>query len=295
MVKVVVLYGGRSVERDVSLVSGRAIAEALRESGHTVHLLDAVDDFVSEVRSINPDLVFNALHGRWGEDGCVQGALELHDILYTHSGVTASAVAMDKVMTKRLVRTVGVVCPDGLTVPLSEARRTRLGRNGIVVKPVNEGSSIDIVILRNDNDHIPNDWDTSAIIMVEEFIDGRELTVTVMGDRVLGVTEIETDRAFYDYDAKYAVGGSVHTVPAHIPGAIADRVQDWSLAAHNVLGCRGVTRSDFMYEVDTGRVAFLEINTQPGMTPTSLVPEQAAHLGISFTDLCNWIAQEALG
>lgn len=294
MSNVIVLYGGKSAEREVSLVSGAAVAQALKSKGHEVTLLDAVDDFLMQVAAQKPDVVFNALHGKWGEDGCVQGALELLNIPYTHSGVTASAVAMDKPMTKQLVGAHGVKSPEGIVCSVAETRAIDTVMHALVVKPVDEGSSVGVCILRQEGDTVPADWADEDQVLVEEFIPGRELTVAVMGDRALAVTEIDTSRTFYDYEAKYAHGGSQHTIPADIPDLLREIVMEWAVTAHQVLGCRGVSRSDFRYDEEQGRLAFLEINTQPGMTPTSLVPEQAEHVGISFADLCDWMIQEAL-
>ncbi len=295
--RVTVLMGGFSVEREVSLNSGAAAAQALREAGYAVETLDVVRDvptFIAALRATEPDVVFNALHGRFGEDGAIQGILDLLGLPYTHSGRLASAVAMDKPMAKAVFERAGIP-----TVPHVVARRaTVLAEEAMprpyVVKPLNEGSSAGVTIVTEATNDLPfsrEDWPFGDVVMVEEFVPGRELTVAVMGDRPLGVTEITTSRGFYDYDAKYAVGGSVHIVPADVPDAVATAAKDLALRAHQALGCRGVSRSDLRWDGD--RLIILEVNTQPGMTATSLVPEQAAHAGVSFPELVRWMVENA--
>ena len=249
-----------------------------------------------------PDAVFNALHGRWGEDGCVQGLLELLHIPYTHSGVMASALAMDKVVAKRVVAGAGVTSPQGLVVRREDLRAHEPMARPYVIKPVNEGSSVGVRIVREgDNRPVVDDaaWEFGEEVLVEPFIPGRELTVAVMGDRALAVTEIQAKCGFYDYDAKYTDGRAEHVIPAEIGPEATQAALDAALAAHQSLGCRGVSRSDFRYD-DTrvegggmGDMYWLEVNTQPGMTPLSLVPEQAAHLGISFSEICAWMVENA--
>lgn len=298
---VAVLMGGISAEREVSLDSGKACAEALREAGYQVSEIQVDRDVGKLVAALTPkpDVVFNALHGRWGEDGCVQGLLELLGLVYTHSGVMASALAMDKQMAKHIVAAAGVVSPQGLVVSRDELLRADPMARPFVVKPVREGSSVGVKIVREgDNEPIlgTKPWQFGDRLLVEPFIPGRELTVTVMGERALAVTEIVARVGFYDYRAKYTAGQADHIVPAVLPDSITEDALAAALAAHRALGCRGVTRSDFRYD-DTagepGQLYYLETNTQPGMTALSLVPEQAAYLGISFPELCAWMVENA--
>lgn len=298
---VAVLKGGWSAERDVSLVSGAKCAEALRAEGYQVSEVDVDDSIASVLSALKPDVVFNALHGRWGEDGCVQGLLELLRIPYTHSGVRASAAAMDKPMAKRLFHDAGIVCPQGMVMDRHALGDKHPMPPPYVVKPVTEGSSVGVFIVRQGDNAPPaqiaaDDWAFGEHVLVERYIPGHELTVAVMGDRALAVTEIVSDAKFYDYQAKYAVGGSRHVIPAEVDRQVYQHAMEVALAAHQVLGCRGVSRADFRYDnTITGRdgLYLLEINTQPGMTPTSLVPEQAAYLGISFGALCRWLVEDA--
>jgi D-alanine-D-alanine ligase len=298
--RIAVLMGGRSAEREVSLVSGRGCARALREEGFDVVEIDAAEDLAGQLARAKPDAAFNALHGRWGEDGCVQGLLELMQIPYTHSGVLTSALAMHKQRTKDVYRAAGLPIVNSIVVDRRQAAAQHLMEPPYVVKPVNEGSSVGIFIIRKGDNRPPTElggdtWNLSSEMMVEEYVPGRELTVAVMGDRALGVTEITTDLAFYDYEAKYAAGGSKHILPAKIPDGVAEEAKRLSVAAHAALGCRGVSRTDLRYD-DTGakpRLILLETNTQPGMTPTSLVPEQAAYNGMSYAKLCRWMVEDA--
>ncbi len=299
--RVAVLMGGISAEREVSLVSGRTCAKALGEAGYDAFEIDVTHDVGALVAALTPapDVVFNALHGRWGEDGCVQGLLELLHIPYTHSGVMASALAMDKPTAKSIVAAAGIVSPKGIVVRREAFASGDVMERPYVIKPINEGSSVGVRIVgEGDNKPAIDDegWEFGEDVLVEEFIPGRELTVSVMGDRALAVTEIQTKKGFYDYTAKYTDGRSVHLVPAPLEPDVTAAVLGTALSAHQALGCRGVSRSDFRYD-DTngakGRLYWLEINTQPGMTPLSLVPEQAAHLGISFPDLCAWMVENA--
>jgi D-alanine-D-alanine ligase len=293
--------GGRSAEREISLVSGRGCAGALREEGFDVVEIDpSTSDLASQLNAAKPDVVFNALHGRWGEDGCVQGLLEILRIPYTHSGVLASALAMHKQRAKDVYQVAGLPIVKSIVVDRKAAAREHLMEPPYVVKPVNEGSSVGVFIIRKGDNRPPealgsDKWDLSDLMMVEEFVPGRELTVAVMGSTALAVTEISTNLEFYDYEAKYAPGGSIHTLPAKIPAAVATEAMRLSERAHAALGCRGVSRTDFRYD-DTGgkhRLIVLETNTQPGMTPTSLVPEQAALSGMSYRALCRWIVEDA--
>ena len=302
---VVVLKGGLSAEREVSLDSGAACAKALRESGYGVSEVDVSRDLGSLVAALDPapDAVFNALHGRWGEDGCVQGLLELLQIPYTHSGVLASALAMDKVMAKNVVAAAGVTSPTGRIVKAEELEQGDPMPRPYVVKPPREGSSVGVRIVREGDNQPPIaviGWRPDQELLVEPFVPGRELTVSVMGDRPLAVTEIKPlGDGFYDYDAKYSddsTVAAVHVVPAEVPENIYTQAMDAALAAHQALGCRGVSRSDFRYD-DTvrqpGELFYLETNTQPGMTSQSLVPEQARHIGLSFQELCAWMVENA--
>jgi len=298
--RVAVLLGGRSAEREVSLVSGRACAKALREEGFDAIEIDAGDDLPMELVGLRPDAAFNALHGRWGEDGCVQGLLELLQIPYTHSGVLASALAMHKQRAKDAFRAAGLPLVKSIVVDRREASVRHMMEPPYVVKPVNEGSSVGVFIIRKGDNRPPGElgadtWTLGDEVMVEEFVPGRELTVAVMDGRALAVTEIVPKTEFYDYDAKYAEGGSVHVVPAKIPGAVTDEAMRLSEQAHAALGCRGVSRTDFRYDDTAGkhRLILLEVNTQPGMTPTSLVPEQAACRGMNFRKLVRWILEDA--
>jgi D-alanine-D-alanine ligase len=295
--RVAVLCGGFSKERDVSLVSGNAAARALKNKGLDVTLIDLTRDMTAMVSALNaakPDVVFNALHGRFGEDGCIQGLLDMMRLPYTNSGRLASAVAMDKPMAKRMFAAAGIPVAEERVVTRAEAERGDVMERPYVLKPVNEGSSVGVKIVRTGDNHPPLDdlgLDADDLIMAERFIPGREVTVAVMGDRPLAVTEITTGRDFYDYEAKYAAGGSKHILPAQLSKKFYDQAMELSLAAHRILGCRGVSRADLRLDGDT--FFMLEVNTQPGLTPTSLVPEQAAHLGISFDELILWMVEHA--
>ncbi len=299
---VAVLMGGWSAEREVSLNSGKACAAALREVGYQVTPIDVDRDIARVLQAVRPDIAFNALHGRYGEDGTIQGLLELLCVPYTHSGVLASALAMHKEQAKRILAGAGVPVPDGLVVKRAEAAERHILPPPYVVKPVNEGSSVGVIIVREGRTHPPQevgraDWAFGDEVLVEKFIPGRELTCAVMGDRALGVIDIRpATGVFYDYDAKYAEGGSIHVLPADLKPNIYQRVQELALTAHQALGCRGVSRTDLRYD-DTpdgsDEVVVLEVNTQPGMTATSLVPEMAAHAGLSFGELVRWMVEDA--
>jgi len=300
MKRVAVLLGGLSAEREVSLVSGRDCAKALREEGFDVVEIDAGHNLESQLLAARPDVVFNALHGRWGEDGCVQGLLELLRIPYTHSGVLASALAMHKQRAKDVFRAAGIPVVNSVVADRREAGSRHLLEPPYVVKPVNEGSSVGVYIIRKGDNRPPAElgsetWQLSDLMMVEEYVPGRELTVAVMGGKALAVTEIVPKTAFYDYEAKYASGGSEHVIPARIEPAVAEKAMRLAEKAHEILGCRGVSRADFRYD-DSGtnhRLILLEVNTQPGMTPTSLVPEQASFCGYGFGALVRWMVEDA--
>ena len=293
--KVAVLMGGPSAEREVSLSSGRECAAALRDQGYEVIEVDAGPDLVTRLQDAAPDAVFNALHGRWGEDGCVQGVLEWLRLPYTHSGVLASALAMDKERSKDVYRAVGLPVVESLLSPKSQVMAGHAMTPPYVVKPNNEGSSVGVYLVQEAANGPPQlSDDMPETVMVEAFAPGRELTATVMGDRALTVTDILTD-GWYDYDAKYKPGGSRHVVPAEIPQDIFDACLDYALRAHAALGCRGVSRTDFRWDESKGLagLVLLETNTQPGMTPTSLSPEQGECVGISFGEMCAWMVEDA--
>lgn len=297
--KVAVLKGGPSAEREVSLSSGRECAAALRGEGFEVVEIDAGADLPARLSADRPAdgayVIFNALHGRWGEDGCVQGLLEWLGLPYTHSGVLASALAMDKDRSKDVFRAHGLPVADSVLVAKAQAMAAHVMPPPYVVKPNNEGSSVGIYIVKEAANGPPAlSDDMPETVMVEAYAPGRELTTTVMGDRALGVTDILTD-GWYDYDAKYVAGGSRHVIPADIPNDVYQACLDYALRAHRALGCRGVSRTDFRWDETRGvdGLILLETNTQPGMTPTSLVPEQAAHAGMSFGQLCAWMVEDA--
>ena len=292
--RVAVLMGGFSAEREVSLVSGRECAAALRVAGYGVIEVDCGLDLAFRLTEIAPDVVFNALHGRWGEDGCVQGMLEWLRIPYTHSGVLASALAMDKARAKDVYVAAGLPVVASVLASRDAVSAGHVLPPPYVVKPNNEGSSVGVYIVR-EGANAPRLADTMPeVVMVEAYAPGRELTVTVMGDRALCVTDIITS-GWYDYDAKYSVGGSSHVLPADVPVEISDACLDYALRAHQALGCRGVSRTDFRWDDTRGLagLVLLETNTQPGMTPTSLSPEQSGYCGISFPDLCDWMIKDA--
>ena len=293
---VTVLMGGWSAEREISMVSGAAVAKSLTDAGLEVTPVDVQRDMGALLTRLypRPDAVFNALHGRFGEDGCVQGLLDILDIPYSHSGLLASALAMDKPMAKRLFAAAGIPVAEHVIAARQDITAGDVMERPYVVKPLNEGSSVGVhMVLESDDEPLFGDtgWSYGDRVMVEKFIPGRELTVSVMGDKALAVTEIITAREFYDYDAKYAAGGSRHVLPADIEKKIADEAMRLAVLAHQTLGCRGVSRADF--RLDGNDLYLLEINTQPGMTPTSLVPEQAVHAGISFQDLVVWMVDNA--
>ena len=298
MKRVAVIYGGWSSERPVSLSSGTQMAAAARKAGYDVVEIDVTRDLAAQLAEAKPDAVLNGLHGPWGEDGCVQGVLEVMGIPYSHSGVLASALAMDKLKSKAVYRSAGLDVAQDKRVTRAEAAAAHALPPPYVVKPVNEGSSFGVLIVREGSNTPPQEltgpnWRYGDNLMAEEYIPGRELTVAVLGDRPLAVTEITTLRDYYDFDAKYAAGGSQHVIPADLPAHVTKAAMDASLTAHRALGCRGATRSDFRYDEKKDRLVILETNTQPGMTPTSLVPEQAAHVGMSFEELVAWMIEDA--
>ncbi|WP_152045932.1 D-alanine--D-alanine ligase [Aureimonas psammosilenae] len=300
--RVAVLMGGWSSERPVSLSSGKACADALEGVGFEVSRVDVGRDVMQVLAELKPDVAFNALHGPFGEDGTIQGVLEFLEIPYTHSGVLASALAMNKVKAKVVAKAAGVPVADAKVLPRREIAEKHVMPVPYVVKPIAEGSSFGVLIVREDQAHPPQqlhaaDWTFGETLMVERFVPGRELTCAVMGDVALPVCEITTEgHAFYDYDSKYLPGGSVHKIPAEIPASVARRVQEHALAAHRAIGCRGVSRSDFRYDDrggENGELIWLEINTQPGMTPVSLVPDIARAAGHEFGELLTWMVEDA--
>jgi D-alanine-D-alanine ligase len=300
--RVTVLMGGFSAERDVSLASGANVAGALEKAGYGVALIDVRRDLntlIGGLAATRPAVVFNALHGRFGEDGRIQGILDILRLPYTHSGALASAIAMDKPAAKRVFADAGIPVPGGRVVSKDEAMAGDVLPRPYVLKPLNEGSSVGVrIVAAGDNDpRIPDPWPFGEQVLAEPFIPGREITVAVMGDKALGATEITSERGFYDFAAKYQPGGSKHLVPAPLPQPAYDEALRLATLAHAALGCRGVSRADLRYD-DTdphqpGRFYMLEVNTQPGMTATSLVPELAAHAGISLPDLVTWMVENA--
>jgi D-alanine-D-alanine ligase len=298
MKRVAVIYGGWSSERPVSLSSGQQMAAAARKAGYDVTEIDVTREIAAQLAAAKPDVVLNGLHGPWGEDGCVQGVLEVMGLPYSHSGVLASALAMDKLKSKAVYRGAGLDVAADKRVTRAEAAAAHALKPPYVIKPVNEGSSFGVLIVREGTNGPPQElmgpnWRYGDYLMAEEYIPGRELTVAVLGDRALAVTEITTLRDYYDFDAKYAAGGSRHVIPADLPAHVTKAAMDAALVAHQALGCRGATRSDFRYDEEKDRLVILETNTQPGMTPTSLVPEQAAHMGMAFEELVAWMIEDA--
>jgi D-alanine-D-alanine ligase len=294
---VAVLMGGLSAEREVSLTSGRACAGALERLGAKVSAVDAGRDIAAVLTRLSPDICFNALHGAWGEDGCVQGVLETLGLAYTHSGVLASALAMDKAKAKAVLAAAGVPVPGGGLYERFEAARRHVMAPPYVVKPNSQGSSVGVFRVFEGANGPPAglvaaDWTFGDEVMIEPYVPGLELAVTVLGGEALTVTEIEPRAGFYDYEAKYGEDGSIHILPARIGPEAAARAKRHAAGAHAALGCQGVTRSDFRYDGVNDLLVLLEVNTQPGMTPTSLVPEQAAHMGLGFDDLVLWITED---
>nr|WP_298099193.1 D-alanine--D-alanine ligase [uncultured Shinella sp.] len=299
---VAMLMGGFSSERPVSLSSGNACADALEAVGYKVTRVDVGHDVASVLAELKPDVAFNALHGPFGEDGTIQGVLEYLEIPYTHSGVLASALAMDKAQAKIVAKAAGIPVAEQRLMNRFEFTSSHPMKPPYVVKPVREGSSFGVVMVKEDQSHPPQiitsqEWRYGDSVMVERYVYGRELTCGVMGDVALGVTEVVPQgHAFYDYDSKYVKGGSKHVIPAQISPNIYQKVQTLALKAHQAIGCRGVSRSDFRYDdrfSENGELIWLEINTQPGMTPTSLVPEMADHAGHSFGEFLKWMVEDA--
>jgi D-alanine-D-alanine ligase len=301
MKHVAVLMGGWSAEREVSLRSGKACADAAERCGYNVSRIDVARNIATVLTDLKPDAALNVLHGRPGEDGTLQGLLEIIGIPYSHSGVMASSVAMQKDIAKTVLKAAGVPVPGGIVAHRAEAAKKHLLPRPYVIKPVAEGSSVGVFIVREDHAHPPqeltgSDWKLGDLVLVEPYIPGKELTCAVIGDKPTGVIEIVANSKFYDYEAKYAPGGSTHILPAPVSSEIDEACRRLALQAHRALGCRGVTRADFRY--DDGQpglagLACLEVNTQPGMTETSLVPEMAVHAGMSFEDLVRWMIEDA--
>jgi len=296
---VAILMGGWSAEREVSLRSGKACAEALIRRGYRVTAIDVTRDIAAALTATKPDVALNVLHGRPGEDGTLQGLLEILGIPYSHSGVLASALAMQKDYAKALFRAAGVPVAEHRLASRLEAAKAHVMAPPYVIKPVAEGSSVGVFIVTGDHPHPPqelyrDDWPYGDTVMVERYIPGKELTCAVLGDRALDVIEIVPATRFYDYEAKYAAGGSRHLLPAPVLPNVYQEVRRLALAAHSALGCRGVSRADFRYDDQgTGKLICLEVNTQPGMTETSLVPELAAYAGITFDELVQWMVEDA--
>ena len=293
--RIAVLKGGPSAEREVSLVSGHECAVALREEGFEVVEIDAGQDLAARLLDVQPDVVFNALHGRWGEDGCVQGMLEWMHLPYTHSGVLASSLAMDKERSKRTFANENLPIAKSILVDRVAASNAHPMDPPYVVKPNSEGSSVGVyLVTEGANGPAQLSCDMPETVMVEAYVRGRELTVAVMDDKALTVTDILTS-GWYDYDAKYVEGGSSHVLPADLPEEIFAACLDYAERAHKALGCKGVSRADFRWDDTRGLdgLVLLEVNTQPGMTPTSLAPEQAAHCGVSFGAFCRWLVEDA--
>jgi D-alanine-D-alanine ligase len=299
---VAVLMGGWSSERPVSLASGTACADALEADGFRVTRVDVARDIAEVLARLKPDVALNALHGPFGEDGCIQGVLEILGLAYTHSGVLSSALAMNKPKAKDVLQAAGIPVPEGVTVDRFAAAKKHAIQPPYVVKPPNEGSSLGVIIVNEDARHPPqelfsSEWPYGDTVMVERYVAGRELTCAILGDKPLGVIEIVTADRFYDYDAKYLPGGSRHVLPAQISPNIYQKVRMLALDAHRALGCRGVSRADFRYDERLqgaeGGLFCLEVNTQPGMTATSLVPEMAAHAGMDFRALVRWMVEDA--
>lgn len=296
---VAVIMGGWSAEREVSLSSGRECAKALREKGYRVTEIDVSRDLAFQLAALDPkpDVIFNALHGRWGEDGAVQGLLEIMNIPYTHSGVRASAIAMDKMSAKAMFMEHDIPCARHVWVTRDDIANGNALPPPYVLKPNNEGSSVGVEIIltaEEEQNMLARDWVHGDGIMQEEFVPGREMTVAVRDGKAMEVIEILTgNHAFYDFESKYAQGGSEHIVPANIDSDLRTRLQKHAEEAYQALGCRGVARADFRYDPEHDRLAILEINTQPGMTPTSLVPDAARHDGMSFADIVAWMVEDA--
>ncbi|MCW5696756.1 MAG: D-alanine--D-alanine ligase [Bauldia sp.] len=298
---VAVLMGGWSAEREISLSSGNGCADALESAGYRVTRVDVQRDIAEVLGRLRPDVAFNALHGPYGEDGTIQGVLEILGIPYTHSGVMASALAMDKGRAKTVMAAAGVPVAESVNLDRHEAAKAHAMAPPYVVKPINEGSSFGVLIVREGANRPPaelasDDWRYGDLVMAERFIPGRELTCAVVKDEATDVIEVVTREPFYDFTAKYAAGGSIHVLPAKLSPVVYQNVRMLTVRAHQALGCRGVSRADFRFDEEKpggGELICLEVNTQPGMTPTSLVPEMAAHAGMSFSALCSWMVEDA--
>ena len=303
-IHVAVLMGGWSSERPVSLITGNGVADALERVGYRVTRLDMGRDIAARLTEVKPDVVFNALHGTPGEDGTVQGMMDLMGLKYTHSGLATSVIAIDKQLTKSALVPHGIPMPGGMVVESEALYHADPLPRPYVLKPVNEGSSVGVAIVTDTANYgnpisrdVDGPWRQFDHLLAEPFIRGRELTVAVLGDRALCVTELQPKSSFYDFDAKYTEGQTEHICPARIPDDVAEAMMGWALQAHRVLGCKGASRSDFRWDDEQGvdGVFLLEVNTQPGMTPLSLVPEQARHCGISYEQLVDILVKEALG
>ena len=302
MKHVAVLMGGWSAERPVSINSGRGCADALEARGYRVSRIDVTRDIAEVLAKLRPDVAFNALHGRVGEDGTIQGVLEVLRIPYTHSGVLASALAMQKDLAKTVLSAAGIPVAHGVTVDRRDAALRHVLTPPYVLKPVAEGSSFGVVIVKRERAHPPQevgreDWPYGDRLLAERFVAGKELTCAVIGDRATDIIEVQpVSEAFYGYDEKYSKGGSIHIIPAKVKPKIYHEVQELALRAHRALGCRGVSRSDFRWDDsigEDGELVCLEVNTQPGMTETSLVPDMAAHAGMTFGELVEWMVEDA--
>jgi D-alanine-D-alanine ligase len=300
--KVAVLMGGWSAEREVSLVTGAGVADALERKGHQVTRIDMGRDIAARLAETKPDVVFNALHGTPGEDGTVQGMMDLMGLKYTHSGLATSVIAIDKHLTKQALVPFGIPMPGGQVIE----SKTLFDRDPLprpyVLKPVNEGSSVGVAIVSDEGNYgnpigrdVPGPWQEFEHLLAEPFIKGKELTVAVLGDKALAVTELQTGSGFYDYEAKYTDGKTIHICPAQMPFEVTEALLAYALKAHRLLGCKGASRSDFRWDDSQGLagIYLLEVNTQPGMTPLSLVPEQAKYVGISYDDLVDQLVREA--
>ena len=303
-IHVAVLMGGWSSERPVSLITGNGVADALERVGYRVTRLDMGRDIAARLAEVKPDVVFNALHGTPGEDGTVQGMMDLMGLKYTHSGLATSVIAIDKQLTKSALVPHGIPMPGGMVVESEALYHADPLPRPYVLKPVNEGSSVGVAIVTDTANYgnpisrdVDGPWRQFDHLLAEPFIRGRELTVAVLGDRALCVTELQPKSGFYDFDAKYTEGQTEHICPARVPDDVAEAMMGWALQAHRVLGCKGASRSDFRWDDEQGvdGVFLLEVNTQPGMTPLSLVPEQARHCGISYEQLVDILVKEALG
>lgn len=303
-IHVAVLMGGWSSERPVSLITGNGVADALERVGYRVTRLDMGRDIAARLAEVKPDVVFNALHGTPGEDGTVQGMMDLMGLKYTHSGLATSVIAIDKQLTKLALVPHGIPMPGGMVVESEALYHADPLPRPYVLKPVNQGSSVGVAIVTDTANYgnpisrdVDGPWRQFDHLLAEPFIRGRELTVAVLGDRALCVTELQPKSGFYDFDAKYTEGQTEHICPARVPDDVAEAMMGWALQAHRVLGCKGASRSDFRWDDEQGvdGVFLLEVNTQPGMTPLSLVPEQARHCGISYEQLVDILVKEALG